>query len=125
MVGRGGMGVVYRALHIPLNREVALKLIAPEWSADADFIERFKRESRVAASLDHPHAVPIYHASENDGLLYVTMRLVEGTDLRELIVARGKLRRRRSARSRSRSPARCRRRTTSGSSIATSSPRTS
>ncbi|HEX6022217.1 MAG TPA: protein kinase, partial [Solirubrobacter sp.] len=91
LVGRGGMGVVYRARHIPLDREVALKLIVPELSADTDFRERFKRESRVAASLDHPHAIPIYHASESDGLLFVTMRFVDGTDLRELIVKRGAL----------------------------------
>jgi tetratricopeptide (TPR) repeat protein len=91
VVGRGGMGVVYRARHIPLDREVALKLIVPELSADIDFRERFKRESRVAASLDHPHAIPIYHASESEGLLYVTMRFVDGTDLRELIVKRGAL----------------------------------
>ena len=69
------MGVVYRARHIPLDREVALKLIVPELSSDVDFRERFKRESRVAASLDHPHAIPIYHARESDGLLYITMRL--------------------------------------------------
>ena len=85
------MGVVYRALHLPLDREVALKLIIPELSADTDFRERFKRESRVAASLDHPHAIPIYHASESEGLLYITMRYVEGTDLREQILQRGAL----------------------------------
>jgi tetratricopeptide (TPR) repeat protein len=91
LVGRGGMGVVYRARHIPLDREVALKLIVPELSADIDFRERFKRESRVAASLDHPHAIPIYHASESEGLLYITMRFVDGTDLRELLLERGAL----------------------------------
>ncbi len=91
IVGRGGMGIVYRARHIPLDREVALKLIVPELSSDVDFRERFKRESRVAASLDHPHAIPIYHASESDGLLYITMRYVDGTDLRELILKRGGL----------------------------------
>ncbi len=91
IVGRGGMGIVYRARHIPLDREVALKLIVPELSSDLDFRERFKRESRVAASLDHPHAIPIYHASESDGLLYITMRYVDGTDLRELILKRGAL----------------------------------
>ncbi|HET6547516.1 MAG TPA: AAA family ATPase [Solirubrobacter sp.] len=91
IVGRGGMGVVYRALHRPLNREVALKLIVPELSSDTDFRERFKRESRVAASIEHPNAIPIYHASESDGLLYITMRFVDGTDLRELILAEGAL----------------------------------
>jgi tetratricopeptide (TPR) repeat protein len=91
VVGRGGMGVVYRALHLPLHREVALKLIVPSLSADPDYRELFKRESRVAASIDHPHAIPIYHASESDGLLYITMRYVDGTDLRQLILAEGAL----------------------------------
>ena len=119
------MGVVYRARHIPLDREVALKLIVPELSSDIDFRERFKRESRVAASLDHPHAIPIYHASESDGLLYITMRYVDGTDLRELILKRGALPPAEVAEIAARSPARCTPRTRSGSSIATSSPRTS
>src|SRR3954453_21839014 len=84
VAGRGGMGVVYRATHLALNRTVALKLISPELADDPEFRERFKRESEIAASLDHPNVVPIYHAGEDDGKLYVTMRFVEGTDLREL-----------------------------------------
>src|ERR1700755_3021781 len=81
VAGRGGMGVVYRALHVPLKREVALKVIAPELSADPQFRARFRRECEAAASVQHANVVPVYHAGEYDGRLYVTMRFVEGTDL--------------------------------------------
>src|SRR3954451_9120815 len=83
--GKGGMGVVYRATDLQLDRAVALKLVAPELAADEAFAERFKRESRLAASLDHPNVIPIYHAGEEDGLLYVTMRFVDGTDLADVL----------------------------------------
>ena len=89
--GRGGMGVVYVATHLALNRRVALKLIAPDLAADEDFRERFKQESMTAASIDHPNVIPIYHAGEEDGKLYVTMRYVEGTDLRAMIARDGKI----------------------------------
>src|ERR671938_1233514 len=89
--GRGGMGVVYVATHLALNRRVALKLIAPDLAADEGFRERFKQESMTAASIDHPNVIPIYHAGEEDGQLYITMRYVEGTDLRAMITQRGKL----------------------------------
>src|SRR5215207_6158007 len=91
VAGRGGMGVVYRATHLALNRTVALKLISPDLAEDPEFRARFKRESELAASLDHPNVVPIYHAGEDDGKLYVTMRFVEGTDLRELIALQQRL----------------------------------
>src|SRR4051794_24287623 len=89
--GRGGMGVVYRATHIPLEREVALKVIAPEFSTDHEFRRRFRREFRATASIQHPNVIPIYHAGEEDGLLYVTMRFVAGTDLARLLYKRGRL----------------------------------
>jgi Protein kinase domain len=89
--GRGGMGVVYVATHLALNRRVALKLIAPDLAADEDFRERFKQESMTAASIDHPNVISIYHAGEEDGKLYVTMRYVEGTDLRAMIARDGKI----------------------------------
>ncbi|MGH3078862.1 MAG: protein kinase domain-containing protein, partial [Gaiellaceae bacterium] len=60
LIGRGGMGAVYRAREEGLGRKVALKVIAPELSQDERFRERFLRESRIAASLDHPHVIPIY-----------------------------------------------------------------
>jgi hypothetical protein len=91
VAGRGGMGVVYVATHLALNRRVALKLITPDLAADEGFRERFKQESMTAASIDHPNVIPIYHAGEEDGKLYITMRYVEGTDLREMIARRGKL----------------------------------
>jgi DNA-binding beta-propeller fold protein YncE len=90
-IGRGGMGVVYRARHLALERPRALKVIVPELSADAKFRQRFQRESRLAASIEHPHVIPIHHAGEEQGLLYLAMRSVEGRDLRALIDAQGRL----------------------------------
>ena len=81
LVGRGGMGVVYRAWDLSLERPVALKLIAPEQAENERFRERFLREPRLAASLDHASVVPIYGAGEHDGHLYLAMRFVEGSDL--------------------------------------------
>src|SRR3954453_14131866 len=78
VAGRGGMGIVYRALHVPLKREVALKVIAPGAHADEEFRARFRHEFEAAASIQHPNVIPIYHAGEEDGLLYVTMRYVDG-----------------------------------------------
>jgi streptogramin lyase len=90
-LARGGMGVVYRAIHLGLERPVALKVIARELAGDASFRERFLRESRLAARLDHPAVVPIYDSREVDGELIVAMRLVEGGDLRGLIDRTGPL----------------------------------
>ena len=90
LLGRGGMGVVYRAHDLALDRPVALKLLAPELADDVRFRERFLRESRLAASLDHPAIVPIYDAGQS-GQLYIAMRLVDGTDLKKLLRAEGKL----------------------------------
>jgi serine/threonine protein kinase len=91
LIGRGGMGAVYRAEEEGLGRKVALKVIAPELASDERFRERFLRESRIAASLDHPHVIPIYQAGEDDGLLYLAMRYVEGYDLAKLIAEHGAL----------------------------------
>ena len=85
LLGRGGMGAVYRAEDSRLGRKVALKLLVPELAESERFRERFLRESQVAASLDHPHIVPIYAAGDAEGRLYLAMRYVEGYDLRELI----------------------------------------
>src|SRR4051794_26490716 len=90
-LGRGGMGVVYRATHMHLHRDVALKLLGPRVAADDQFRERFRREAKAAASVHHPNVVPVYDAGEEDGLLYVTMRYVEGVDLARLITAEGRL----------------------------------
>src|SRR3954447_14235004 len=91
VAGRGGMGVVYRATQVRLNRAVALKVIADELAEDAGFRERFSHESEMAASIDHPNVIPVYEAGDQDGLLYLSMRFVEGTDLKALIRAEGRL----------------------------------
>jgi YVTN family beta-propeller protein len=85
VVGRGGMGVVYRARDPELDRPVALKVIAPELAENPSFRERFLRESRLAASLGHPHILPVYRAGEADGALFLAMRYVHGEDLRALL----------------------------------------
>jgi tRNA A-37 threonylcarbamoyl transferase component Bud32/streptogramin lyase len=91
LIARGGMGVVYRATHLGLDRQVALKVIARELVDRAGFRERFLRESRLAARLDHPSVVPVYDSREVDGELIVAMRLVKGGDLRRLIDEEGPL----------------------------------
>jgi ABC-type branched-subunit amino acid transport system substrate-binding protein/DNA-binding beta-propeller fold protein YncE/predicted Ser/Thr protein kinase len=91
LVGRGGMGVVYRATDLRLERPVALKLIAPELAEDERFRERFLRESRLAASLDHRGVVPIHEAGEEAGQLFIAMRYVEGEDLKTLLQREGTL----------------------------------
>ena len=91
VAGRGGMGVVYRAVQLDLGRPVALKLIAADRAADPDFRERFQRESRMAAAIDHPHVVPVHGAGEHDGQLYLVMRFVRGTDLHALVKREGPL----------------------------------
>ena len=88
-IGRGGMGVVYRAAQISLERPVALKVISEALSDREGFRERFVRESRLAASLDHPNIIPVYAAGEHDGVLFIVMRFVDGTDLRALLAAEG------------------------------------
>ncbi len=91
IAGRGGMGTVYRATHLALDHVVALKVISPDLAADEGFRERFRSESRVAVSLRHPNVVPIHHAGEEDGLLFVTMDLIDGPDLRRLLISEGPL----------------------------------
>ncbi|MFF0290693.1 serine/threonine-protein kinase [Streptomyces sp. NPDC005262] len=88
-IGRGGMAVVYRARDLRLDRTVALKLLAPELARNDTFRKRFTHESRVAASIDHPHIVPVFEAGETEGILYIAMRYVAGQDLRALIDRQG------------------------------------
>jgi serine/threonine-protein kinase len=87
MIGRGGMGVVYRAEQPGLDRKVAVKVIAPAHAADARFRERFAREARLAAALDHPHIVPVYTTGEDGGQLFLVMRYVDGSNLAERLRA--------------------------------------
>jgi DNA-binding SARP family transcriptional activator/tRNA A-37 threonylcarbamoyl transferase component Bud32 len=90
-LGRGGMAVVYLAEHDFLQRKVALKVLAPQLAEDERFRERFVRESRLAASLDHPNVVPIYEAGASGSDLFIAMRYVEGIDLRTLLAESGAL----------------------------------
>jgi len=80
-LGRGGMGIVYRAEHLRLGRAAALKVVLPELADDARFRGRFAREAQIAATLDHPHVVSVYDAGEEAGVLYLAMQLIEGGDL--------------------------------------------
>jgi len=91
VIGRGGMGVVYLATQVALDRLVALKIVAPELGTEATFRERFARELKFVASVDHPNVIPVYDARSEDGVLFIAMRYVEGTDLRELLLAEGRL----------------------------------
>jgi serine/threonine protein kinase len=91
LISRGGMGMVYRATNLTLNRGYALKVIAPELADDDEFRLRFQREIRIAASLDHPNVVPIHYAGEHEGMLFLAMDYVDGTDLRNLITRDGAL----------------------------------
>jgi streptogramin lyase/predicted Ser/Thr protein kinase len=91
VAGRGGMGVVYEAQQLDLQRPVALKLIATPLARDEAFRERFVRESRAAAAIDHPNVIPVYSAGEDDGRLYLAMRFVDGEDLRSLVQREGPL----------------------------------
>ena len=84
-IGRGGMGVVYRARHLALDRIRALKVLAPELSADEDYVKRFRRESRLAASVEHPNLVTVHHAGEESGRLFMSMQFVDGVDLGRLL----------------------------------------
>ncbi len=91
VIGRGGMGVVYRANQLALERPVAVKLIAAERAEDPVFRERFKLESRIAASIEHANVIPVYDAGEDDGLLFIAMRFVHGCDLGDLLARVGAL----------------------------------
>ena len=84
-IGRGGMGVVYRAEHLNLQRRAAVKIIAPDLAGSEGFRERFTREARIAAALQHPNIVTVYDAGEVDGLLYLAMQFIQGEDLAAIL----------------------------------------
>lgn len=90
-LGRGGQAVVYRATQLSLQRQVALKVVAPGLGLDPGFIERFRREGVSAARLDHPHVVPVYEAGESEGLAFLAMKLVDGPTLDGLVRQEGLL----------------------------------
>jgi serine/threonine protein kinase len=91
LAGRGGMGVVYRAMDIRLRRPVAIKVIAPAFANDPLFRVRFERESQLAAMIRHPNVITVFGAGEHDGQLFVVMEYVAGTDLRAAITSDGQL----------------------------------
>ncbi|MGH7535560.1 MAG: serine/threonine-protein kinase, partial [Gemmatimonadales bacterium] len=90
-VGRGGMGVVYRARDKKLQRRVAIKVLPPELAFQQDIRERFTREAQTAARLSHPHIVPIHSVGEGQGLVYFVMGYVDGESVAARIRRRGKL----------------------------------
>jgi serine/threonine-protein kinase len=88
-LGEGGMGVVYRAVHSTLDREVALKVMRPELAQNERFVARFLREARTAARIDHPNVVTVYDAGVDNGYLFIAMRYVAGGDLAQAVKERG------------------------------------
>lgn len=97
-IARGGMGVVYRASELRPERTVALKVVAPQLAADPNFRDRFLQEAQAAASIEHPHVVPVLRVDEQDGVLFIVMRYVRGQDLHSVIGVEGRLQPRRAAR---------------------------
>ena len=91
VLGKGGMSTVYQAENPRLGNVIALKVLAPELASDDVFRTRFLEESRIAAAMNHPHVIPIHDMGSGDGLLYIAMRCVSGTDLRQMISKRGRL----------------------------------
>jgi predicted Ser/Thr protein kinase len=91
VIGRGGMGVVYRGTELRLDRPVAIKLIATDRATDDSARRRFEREARLTAAIDHPNVIPVYGAGEQDGDLYLIMRYVDGTDLQRRLRSDGPL----------------------------------
>ncbi len=91
LLGRGGMAAVYRARDTVLQRDVALKVLYPQFLGDATLVERFRREAVLAARLDHPGIVPIYDIGETDGTAFIAMRLLEGPSLADVLRVRQRL----------------------------------
>jgi serine/threonine-protein kinase len=89
LIGRGGMAAVYRAHDTALRRDIALKVLYPQYGGDAALVERFQREAVLAANLDHPNILPIYDVGEADGLVYIAMRLLSGRSFADLLRMRG------------------------------------
>src|SRR4029453_1675234 len=91
LIGEGGMGGVYRPSHLQLPRPAAPKVLPPSLTADREYRHRFEREAAIAASLEHPNVVPIYDAGYANGVLYLSMRFVDGEDLGAVLQRHGRL----------------------------------
>jgi CheY-like chemotaxis protein len=91
LAGRGGMGIVFRAEHLTLGRHVALKVLTGDLAGNRSFRQRFIREAQTAARLDHPNIVPVFDAGEVEGLLYIAMKFIDGTDLGAVLDAEDRL----------------------------------
>src|SRR6188472_2002374 len=91
-IGRGGMGVVYRAEHLNLRRRAAIKIIAPDLAESEGFRSRFIREARIAAALQHPNIVTVYDAGQSGQTLYIAMQFIRGSDLAATLREEGRLR---------------------------------
>ena len=90
-LGGGGMGIVYKARDVFLNRFIAIKVLRPEFSSDEDFTRRFRREAQAVASLSHPNIIAIHDVGQEDEIHYLVMEYVEGEDLKTLIRREGAL----------------------------------
>jgi serine/threonine protein kinase len=90
-LGRGGMAVVYKATEIELLRPVALKVLPPEMSVHSSMAERFKREARMAAQLDHPNIIPVYRVGQSGRVFYIAMKFIEGRGLDTVVESQGAL----------------------------------
>jgi serine/threonine-protein kinase len=90
-LGRGGMAIVYKAKEVGLERQVALKVLPPEMAMSGGTADRFKREARLAASLDHPHIIPIYRVAQTGKFHYMAMKFVEGRAVDAIIEQQGAL----------------------------------
>ena len=84
-LSRGGMGIVYRALDVNLDREVALKVLPPELVADPDRKRRFVQEAKAAAKLEHPHIGAVYEIDDDNGTTFIAMELIRGEQLRDVL----------------------------------------
>lgn len=89
LIGRGGMAAVYKGLQPSMNRTVAIKVLAPQFSADESFVRRFKNEAQTIAQLEHKHILPVYDFGEEGGILFIVMRYLEGGVLEDLITPKG------------------------------------
>src|SRR5712692_8813711 len=84
-IGQGGMATIYRARHVSLDRDVALKVIHPALKDDQSFVLRIEREARIVARLNHPNIVPVYDFAKDEGTPYLVMRFIEGRTLKQVL----------------------------------------